>query len=300
MKRIALLAAAVVGVSISNVSASIIDGLADASYGPAIIVQNTQTNFGDSNLGQPLFANGSELNAAYAKVDGSNLLIVLAGNLQSNFNKLEIFIDSKAGGQNKLRGDNPNVDFNGLNRMGDSGSGDGLQFDAGFAADHYITVTGGNTGGGNYQLFANHADILTSGGGTGTFLGGSPLNSGLITGALGIDIAINNSNTAGVDSGTGPSSGAGVLSGVELKVPLSLLAPDTTTIKISAFINGTSHDFLSNQVLGGIGGGSNLGEPRIVNFDNINGEQFFTVVIPEPATLGALAGLALIALRRRA
>ncbi len=299
MKRIAILAAAVVGVSMSNASASIIDGLADASYGPALAVQNTQTNFGNSTLGQPLFANGSELDAAYAKVDGSNLLIVLAGNLESNFNKLDIFIDSKAGGQNKLRGDNPNVDFNGLNRMGNNGSGNGLQFDSAFSADHFITVTGGNTGSG-YQLFANHADVLSSGGGTGTFLGGSAVNGNLITGALGIDIAINNSNTAGVGSGTGADSGLGVTSGVELKIPLSLLAPDTTSIKVNAFINGGSHDFLANQVLGGIGGGGNLGEPRNVNFANIAGDQFFTVVIPEPATLGVLAGLGLIALRRRA
>jgi hypothetical protein len=110
-----------------------IDGTRDALYGSPIVVQNTQTGFGDSNLGQVDYANGSELDAAYAYVDMSSqtLYLFLAGNLESNFNKLEIFFDTVAGGQNRLRGDNSGVDFGGLNRMGDDGSGNGLTFDQG-------------------------------------------------------------------------------------------------------------------------------------------------------------------------
>jgi hypothetical protein len=48
-----------------------IDGTRDALYGSPIVVQNTQTGFGDSNLGQVDYANGSELDAAYAYVDMS-------------------------------------------------------------------------------------------------------------------------------------------------------------------------------------------------------------------------------------
>ncbi|MCL6475850.1 MAG: hypothetical protein K6U75_12455, partial [Firmicutes bacterium] len=36
-------------------------------------------------------------------------------------------------------------------------------------------------------------------------------------------------------------------------------------------------DYVSNQVLAGIGGGGNLGEPRLVNFGDIPGEQYFWV-----------------------
>ncbi|MGP1347730.1 MAG: PEP-CTERM sorting domain-containing protein [Phycisphaerales bacterium] len=291
----ALLAAA----GIANAGAFSLDGIVDGGYGTALTVQNTPTGFGDSNLGEPLFANGSELNAAYGTISGGVLYLTLTGNLESNFNKLEIFIDNKAGGQNKLRGDNADVDFNGLNRMGDDGSGNGLTFDAGFEADHYITVTGGNTGSG-YQLFASYAELLSGGGGTGAFVGGSPVGSGVISGGFGgLELAINNSNTAGV-TGDMVIDPASVSTGVELAIPLSLLGGFTGEVRISAFINGGGHDFLANQVLGGVNGAGNLGEPRNVNFGNIDGDQFF-VVVPTPGAMAlfCLAGVG-AARRRRA
>jgi len=257
----------------------VIDGTADAVYGSAVAVQGIQTQFGNSNLGQPLFANGSELNGAFALVSNGILYLTFAGNLESNFNKLEIFFDTTAGGQNRLRGDNIDVDFNGLNRMGDDGAGNGLRFDAGFEADHFITVTGGDTGGGNFQLFSNYASLPTAGGGTGGFLGGSVAGTGFLAGNFGINIGLNNSNTAGVEGGTDAGSGEGVRTGVEIEIPLSLLSSPTGNFRISAFINGGGHDFLSNQVLGGAPAGTgNFGEPRNVDFSAVAGDQFFTVV----------------------
>ncbi|MGQ9656337.1 MAG: PEP-CTERM sorting domain-containing protein [Fimbriimonadales bacterium] len=284
-----------------------IDGTRDALYGGSLVVQDTPTGFGDSNLGQVDFANGSELNAAYAYVDmaSSTLYLMLTGNLESNFNKLELFFDTMAGGQNRLRGDNSSVDFNGLNRMGDDGTGNGLTFDAGFEADYWIGITGGGT---PYALYANWAELLTNGGGVGDYLGTTGAASdGTLTGGnnpYGIRVTINNSNTGGVTSSLAdPAAAAAVATGVELAIPFAAIGitSSTTVINISAFINGSGHDFLSNQVLGGVGGLGNLGEPRNVNFANIAGNQYFTVVIPEPASLMALgAGLAgLMGLRRR-
>src|SRR5690606_22850689 len=66
----------------------------------------------------PDIANGSEIDAVYGLVTDDRLYLMVTGNLQSNFNKLHLFFDIADGGQNTLRGDNQNIDFNGLNRMG--------------------------------------------------------------------------------------------------------------------------------------------------------------------------------------
>lgn len=271
------------------------DGVRDAGYGGALMLQNSPTGFGDANIGLQDFANGSELDGAYGIISGGNLRLMLTGNLESNFNKLEVFIDSVAGGQNQLRGDNADVDFNGLNRMGNDGSGNGMRFDAPFSPDYYLTATGGNTGGG-YQMFANFAELLTGGGGAGGFIGGSGEGNRVLNGSNGIVIAIDNSNTGGVDGGAlnDPSS---VMTGIEIMIPLSLIGDNSTSILVSVMVNGSGHDFMSNQILGGIAGG-NPGEPRNINFDNIAGDQYFKVT-PEPTSLALLAlGIAALARRR--
>ncbi|GIV17495.1 MAG: hypothetical protein KatS3mg022_2930 [Armatimonadota bacterium] len=277
----------------------VIDGSWDPVY-QVLAVQNTQTGFGDSNLGQVDYANGSELDVAYGTYHSGWLYLLLAGNLESNFNKLEIFFDTRPGGQNRLRGDNPDVDFNGLNRMGDDGSGNGLTFDPDFEADFWVGVTGG---GSPYRLYANYAELGSPG--LGLYLGntGAASDGALVDGSnpFGIRVTINNSNAGGVTAGTGAGNGADVMTGVELAIPLSALGnPTTPYIKVSAFINGVGHDYLSNQVLAGIGGGGNLGEPRQVNFGNIPGNQYFLAPVPEPSSLSVLLlGLGAWAIRRR-
>ncbi|GIV18472.1 MAG: hypothetical protein KatS3mg023_0223 [Armatimonadota bacterium] len=253
----------------------VIDGSWDPVY-RILAVQNTQTGFGDSNLGMVDYANGSELDVAYGIVQGGWLYLLLAGNLESNFNKLEIFFDTRPGGQNRLRGDNPDVDFNGLNRMGDDGSGNGLTFDPDFEADFWVGVTGG---GSPYRLYANYAELGSPG--VGLYLGntGAVSDGVLVDGSnpFGIRVTINNSNTGGVTGGTGSGNGLDVMTGVELAIPLSALGNPSGAFKVCVFINGFQHDYLSNQVLAGIGGGGNLGEPRLVNFASIPGNQYFIV-----------------------
>lgn len=140
-------------------TAPTIDGTLDAGYGTAVALQTTGTGFGDSNLGQPGPANGSELNGLYVvrfdngTVDPADdvLYVCLTGNIESNFNKFEFFMDTiDNAGQNRLFNSNADVDFNGLNAMAN------MTFDAGFAPDFYLTGgQGGDT------MFPNFATLPT-------------------------------------------------------------------------------------------------------------------------------------------
>jgi hypothetical protein len=252
-----------------------VDGTYDGTYGAPNSVQTTQTQFGDSNLGVVDYANGSELDAAFARVEGGVLYMLFTGNLESNFNKLELYFDTQGGGQNQLRGDNPDVDFNGLNRQA------GLKFDSSFSPDFYVTTTGGYDGSG-YRMFAGFAELLTGGSGAGYYLGSNtavtpgPLAGG--TNPFGIQITINNSTTGGVGGGCDAASGADTRNGVEVAIPLAAIGSPAGCLKVSAFINGSSHDYLSNQVLGPLPAGTcNLGEPANVDFNQYAGNQYFTV-----------------------
>ena len=264
-----------------------IDGTAEAAYGPAAVVQSVGTQFGNSIDGFRGTCGGSELDGAFASLDatGGYLYLTLAGNLQSNFNKFELFIDCKAGaGQNQLRSDNVDVDFNGLNRMGADAvnAQPGLKFDAGFDADFYFTCTGGNA---PYTLYANFAQVLTEGGGIGSYIGQSvtdPTTGGIRIDDVtyGIQAAIDNSNILGVDGDpAGTSTGAGVATGIEVRIPTSVLGWDgVSPIKVCAFINGGGHDYASNQFISPLPAGyGNMAEPRLIDMSVIPGDQFFIV-----------------------
>ena len=89
----------------------VVDGTAEAGYGASLSVQDTTTQFGDNNSDDLIDteAGGSEINQVFATVanDGTEdrLYVTIAGNLENNFNKLEVYIDSVAGvGQNEIVG----------------------------------------------------------------------------------------------------------------------------------------------------------------------------------------------------
>jgi len=305
MKNVAL-AGAILMAAGSSVSAQVIDGdLSD--LGGSLWAQDTNTAFGDNGDPSRDLSGGSEIDNVRGFIANGKLYLGIAGNLETNFNKLDIFIDAAAGvGQNRILGgmDNPDVDFSSLQRMGDDGSGNGLTFDAGFDADYFFTYTGGNN---PAEHFANGAVLLSGGGGAGGFLGGGPKSNGPISGA-GVNggtftADFDNSNTGGVAGFGSPvftSDPASVTTGFELVIDLAELGWDgVSDIKVAAFVNGGGHDFLSNQVVGGLGGGmDNLGEPRNIDFSQIAGNQFVTIAIPAPGAT-ALLGLGALAIGRR-
>ena len=261
------------------------DGVLEPEYPPPIALQACTTTFGDSTDALcDRSDGGSELCNLHATVQNGVLFIFIGGNLESNFNKFDLFIDAKQGGQNVLRTDNPDVDFNGLNRMGGN---PGLTFDTCVTPDFYLTVT---NGGDPAAMYASAAQLLSLGGGVGAYLGqGVPCTSPIVN-QLGIIVALNNSNAAGVGGDGGSVKGAAAVdTGIEIAIPLPVLGYDPViqqNIRFVAFINSGGHDFLSNQVLGPLPGGSgNLGEPRSVNLANIDGDQYATLVVnpEEPA-----------------
>ncbi len=275
------------GVVSSMVAAQgvVIDGFLDSTgaglYGAELSCQDSATGFGDNSLGMVDYANGSEIDTAYACHNGTTLFLFFGGNLESNFNKIEVFVDCIAGeGQNRLLGNNPDVDFNGLNRMGDdgTGAGNGLKFDADFSPDFYLTATCGGT---PLSTHCNMAHLRTTGGGAGEYLGsGGAGAAGALTAGNGVMLGLDNSNILGVVGGNGgPSVGCGVATGIELALPFSVMGYTAGNIRVCAFINGSSHDYLANQVLGGVGGLPNLGDPRLVDFSQVFGKQFFEKVI---------------------
>ncbi|HAW96544.1 MAG TPA: hypothetical protein DCX60_09730 [Phycisphaerales bacterium] len=273
----------------------VVDGVADESYGDGLLVQQVQTQFGNADMGEEGFCNGSEIDLLYGVVEGDTLYLLIAGNLESNYNKLEVFLDAIPGeGQSPLLGNNPDVDFGALNRMGrfeDKKTGEvqpGLTFDTDFTADFWITVTGGagtpdKKGVTPYDTYMSYAELLTDGGDSGSFGFAGPGSSGasgvLITDNF-IEVAIDNSNVGGVTGGDQPEpdGGAGVITGIEISIPLSVLGHTPgDDILVNAFVNGSGHDFVSNQVMGPLLSGGNLGEPRFVNFADIEGEQYAIV-----------------------
>lgn len=318
-------AALLLAASSTAFAAPIVDGTRDAAYGSPIVVQTVQTQFGDAN--PPGNLGGSELNAAYARIEGGRLYVLLTGNHEPNFNKLNVFIDSRSGGENTLTS-TPQYDFNGGGGW-ISGNVGGMTFDTGFNADYHLFTRWGS-GNGPYEAdFINRsgggiAQVPGSRGATpnavglqaaGAILAGnvSPNASGS---ALTSDLffAINNTNAGGVIGGTGAAdqmAAAAVTTGIEFSIALADLGVDGEIIRIAAMIGNGDHNYLSNQVLGGLpggtgnlggdGGGGFTGTLSGVNFNQFAGAQFFEVRIPAPGTLGAvgLAGL-MLARRRRA
>ena len=300
---VALCVALLPAVSLANGVSPILDG--SRSGDPYILrsLQTVETQFGD---------NLSELNAAYGYVSGGNLYLMLTGNIENNFNKLNIFIDTGAGGQNVLQNDGNNGGNNPEND-GWAQKYAGFTFDAGFDAD-YMLIT--RRGAGKFDF-----DFATIGGGLGAFestfdiFSGSEEGANPSVGSSGIGVAYDNSNAAGIIGGTNAANqthAGAVTTGLELAIPLAAIGnPDPLDILVSAHINGSNHDFMSNQSLGGFpppqgnlggdGAGNYTGTVSAIDLNNFpTSDQFFSA-LPEPSTclLGIMGALGIALVRRR-
>lgn len=303
---------------VQSITTEMIDGTA-TGYPAPLWINDVPTGFGNNTNPDQFAAGGSEFNALRAFRDDNGtpgdtaddvIYVHISGNLQTNFNKLDVFFDVRAGGQNILRNDNADVDFNGLNRMGSTTPTNGLAFDADFAADYYFTFTNGND---PAEEFASAAVIFTDGDPNfgdpmleaGNSLGGGASSGGPYTGTgpNGGDISfqVDNSNVLGVSSpggGTGSdpapvSDPAEVDTGVEFAINIDQLGyDDNGTIGIAGFLMFSGWDFFSNQVIGGLPANTNsLGSPASDKSFNdgdsggVPGDQFITLAVPGTPSL---------------
>ena len=138
------------------------------------------------------------------------------------------------------------------------------------------------------------------------------LNHRNFNNTVGLEMAFDNSNIAGVEGGGGAvvtGDPENVITGLEFSIPLSALGNPTGDIKLLAYINGTGHDFASNQFSGvGVLTGNFGNLPPDLSTE-AEGDQFVTIgapaaaaaAVPEPTSLMllALAASALVGGRRR-
>jgi len=125
---------------------------------------------------------------------------------------------------------------------------------------------------------------------------------------IGLQMAFNNSNTVGVRGSGGPDysldpaidNPQDVQTGLEFSIPLSQIGSPSGNIKLTVFLNGSGHDYISNQF-----GGAGILNPNIgsypVNLDSeIPGSQYVTLSVPEPAslTMFGFGAIGLVALRQ--
>jgi hypothetical protein len=269
------------GVSLPALTAFAIDGTLDTNYGCSLVVQQVGTQYGKNNSTNVYYdSGGNELDAAYGLVQNNTLFLFVGGNL-SGGNHIHFFFSTGAPGINSMTNVEPGVEFGMVNAFAATNNGVQLIFDPSFIPNYWMDMNVGGSTPANYQLYVNYAQLWPGGTNAagvatnGFYLGSTPtptngnvaLSGGTNPWAPAfVRVAINNSNTNGVD-GTGcytngttllPNSVSvtnppnGVTTGFELAIPLVALGNPTGAIHIVTFIDGGWPYSMSNQLLPGI------------------------------------------------
>ena len=168
----------------------------------------------------------SSLANAYAVNDGTHLYLFIGGNIQGNYNKFLIFIDSKTGGQNTLNFTSGPDNTSNLTNM---------KFDSSFEADYFIVFRWGGSSGNAY------GDLATLGASGSAVSSSSIISAGTLSQGVSW-AAVNTASNGPTDSGPGES--ANVTTGMEFKIPLSIIGNPSASVKICAFVSGGDGHFV--------------------------------------------------------
>ena len=258
--------------SAAHAAVPTVDGTLDAAYGAPLSVQTNNTGFGKNTDGTGLSNGGSELDAAYGLQANGNLYLFFAGNLETNYNHLNIFLSDGRAGQSTLNIASGQT----LSAM------NGTKFSSGFSATYALDINGG--GGPPVTEYVNSYD-LTQSPAPGNYIGSFGLTSNTSTGTAatltsGVSMAANLSNVAGVGSDTTtPASAANassVTTGFEIAIPLSVLGSPKGAIKVLADVIGSGDNYLSNQFLPGLAAPAGNPGGNTFDFSSTPG-AYFTV-----------------------
>jgi len=147
-----------------------IDGTRDASYPTPQFSQTNETQFGDGTGGGiDCPGGGSEIantSAMFGNADlGSGpqnyLFVFIGGNLECNFNRLNLMIDNGSGSGFNIVPSSCLPSADGLDKHV------GMKFDPAFSASHYLSFRNGGT---PYGIFSDFSQVQPNG--SGGFIGG--------------------------------------------------------------------------------------------------------------------------------
>ena len=189
---------------------------------------------------------------------GDTLYLFVGGRVTNN--AIILFIDSKSAGVNRITptqiATQPGGEEVYINRLA-SDATHGMTFESGFLPDLAIRIYG-NESGGVKTAYVNRYDLVA---GTHSYVGESC--AAMVSGGP--------IRTLKTDWQNVPSNYANCIHGVEIALNLSELGvlPGTQTVKLMAILVNPASDMGSNQVLGSLSNGFNMGingNPTTVDF----------------------------------